>query len=425
MPTIQVLLHEFMKKHDLNAAQVSKQTKIGYPTLLSLVKEGGAPRKLEHREALRKLLEVDTKVWVSALGESLGMDIPPDDGSQGQDTLGTLIARAMFDANMNEHALAERCHVPFATIANIIRKNAVPRRPVLEVLAKELNIPMKRIWAVVDCTRLTRVVQQSSGQVSGTRHNAATTQSGTKAIPTQNQGLAQLVVHHIAQRGLSIAGFARALGTSYLEVSRFLSSGKVPEDESFLERIRTELQLDERSFSCALKNSHEQPQSASLEEEAQEIPADANPLQAEILRFMQDHNLNLANIAKRTTLSMVTLNRVIRQGILPSRETTHAALCTLLGIDRMVYDNLLCQEYITGVLKRRSGPKAGKRSTRQYQPSTTDRERPIDTHAALSANGLDEDLVDLLRSLDPQQISLVKDFVQSKVAAPAAEPAQG
>lgn len=425
MPTIQVLLHDFMKKHDLNAAQISKQTKIGYPTLLSLLKDGGAPRKLEHREAIRKLLQVDTKVWVSALGKSIGLDIPPDDGSQGQDTLSTLVARAMLDANMNEHSLAERCHVPFATIANIIRKNAVPRRPVLEVLAKELNIPMKRVWAVVDCTRLTRAVHQSSGPVSITSQNAAKCQIAKKSIPLQDQGLAQVVVHHIAQRGLTIAGFARTLGASYLEVSRFLSSGKAPEDASLLERIQAELQLDERSFSCALKNSQEQPQAASLEEDAQEIPADANPLQAEILRFMQDHKLTMASIAKKTSLSMVTLNRVIRQGILPSRESTHTALCILLGIDRVVYDNLLCQEYITGAVKRQNGPKPAKRSTRQYQPSTTDRERPIETHAALSANGLDAGLVAMLRSLDPKQIASVKNFVQTKVALPASATPEG
>lgn len=425
MPTIQVLLHEFMKKHDLNAAQVSKQTKIGYPTLLSILKDAKVPRKLEHRDALRKLLQVDTKVWTSALGKSLGLDIPPDDGSEGQDTLSALIARAMLNANMNEHSLAERCHVPFATIANIIRKNAVPRRPVLEVLAKELNIPTKRLWAVVDCTRLTRIVQCSSRTDSKTNPNVTKLQTTTKSIHQEDQGLAQIVVHHIAHKGLTIAGFARTLGASYLEVSRFLSSGRVPEDASLLKRIQNEIQLDERSFSCALKNSHEQPQAASLEEETQGIPADANPLQAEILRFMQDHKLTMASIAKKTSLSMVTLNRVIRHGILPSRESTHTALCILLGIDRLVYDNLLCQEYSTGAVKRHGGLKAAKRSTRQYQPSTTDRERPIETHAALSANGLDAALVDMLRSLDPKQIASVKDFVQTKVASPTSASPKG
>ena len=66
MSTLQDLLRRYLADKKLSVKTLADKLEMSYPTLLSLVNDGGLPRKQAHREALKRELGVETAAWATA-----------------------------------------------------------------------------------------------------------------------------------------------------------------------------------------------------------------------------------------------------------------------------------------------------------------------------------------------------------------------
>ena len=57
--------------------------------------------------------------------------------------------------------------------------------------------------------------------------------------------------------------------------------------------------------------------------------------------FMRDNRMTLKALAKKADLSQVTVSRLVKQGQMPTRATTHLKLQELLGMSPERYQGLI------------------------------------------------------------------------------------
>lgn len=377
---------------------------MSYPTALAVVNKGTIPRKIEHRENLRRFLELDERTWAEILLQASGIEEIAEESPTG--TLQLLVAREMFGQGLSEQALAKASGVPATTITNLIRKGTIPRRKALDKLADTLSIDHDQLERAVESAHLQR-----------RRLDPQQMQTGTAA---RTQGLAQLVARHICERNLSIAGFARRVGIGYLTLSRFLTCGHPPEDDELLGTLRGELDVDEETFTESLERGRKSPEPASVSVRADGLPADANPLQIELIKYMRKHKLTIKSLSKSTGLSQITVSRLIKQGAMPRRSRTHEALMGLLDLEREDYEDLIGIPTRTTQQKRRRKTRSARHESdagdSQSYPMTS-ASAGFGPDAALTAlpENLDDELLVLMSKLDESQQKTLKEFLYALI----------
>jgi transcriptional regulator with XRE-family HTH domain len=422
MPTLQDLLKRHLSSTTHSTKTLAEKLGMSYPTLLSLVNEGGLPRKQAHRDALRQELAIDASTWAVALAASQkdAIDIP----AEGPLTLQQLVTREMLSAGYTEQSLAHEAGLPYPTIMGVTRKGAVPRAEALAKIATTLGVELDQLKLAAERTKV--------------RRDDAEPAPDAEAIPSSNgPHLAQRALDGVTRSGVSIAAFAREHDLPYISFSRLIAQGALPADDDILNRLASALGLDEPTFHTLLaeQRAHRRP---GNREDAARIAG--TPLQAALRNLLEQRQWTLQAFAEAADLSVVTAGRLVRDGELPGRMATHTKLRSLLNLSQDDYDLLVArsrQQVLAAEVKEstnsyRAPPKDERESSNSYVAPAAPRSTPINPSAASAAlepttavraavqavahqAPKDAELMELIERLNPAQRRALDQFLRTLV----------
>ena len=417
MATLQHLLKGHLETRNLSVKTLAERLAISYPTVLALVNKGSLPRSQEHREILRRELGLSNEAWATVLASSMrdGIEIP----AEGPLTLQQLVTKAMLSQGYTEQSLAEKTGLPYPTLLGITRKGSIPRGETLPRLASALKLDLREVEAAVALSRDRR------GNVATAGEDEA---GDDEAQPTDSAGpnLAQLTLDAVTRSGTSTAAFAKQHGIPYLSLMRLIRDGIPPVRGSALSTIKSALGLDEAGFESALDRSKADPQPASRSK-ANEIAS--NPLQASLLKVVEERGLSVKAFAALSDLSVLTATRLLKKGDLPGRQATHAKLRGLLGISDSEYQLLLQRARASGASESDDDeaqphhlPSITETFNRQQAAITATSPAPVDEPARAGSfteafaakvprEPSDEDFMVAIRRLGPKQRRALMGFI--------------
>ena len=124
-------------------------------------------------------------------------------------------------------------------------------------------------------------------------------------------------------------------------MAKFLDSGTPPSDEAILNSLKKILDLDTESFERSMELSADNPTPADIGPRDELLSDNANPLQEAMVSFMRDNKMTLKSLAKKADLSQVTVSRLVKQGQMPTRATTHLKLQELLAMSPERYQSMI------------------------------------------------------------------------------------
>ena len=320
MPTLKDLIETHLAHGRTTVRALAEQAGMSYATLLSLVNKGHVPRKVEHREALRQVLGLDQDAWARALAAS-GKDGFDVEGG-GPPTLQQLVVQALHRNGFSEQTFAKASGIPYPTLLGITRKAAIPRGDTLTRLAEGLSLSEAEVLAAAG---------RSKGQRREPPPPPAAPAPGTPS-------LAQLVAVAVRRQG-SLGVFSRLHELPYLSLARLVATGVPPAaaDEVHT-RLATALGLTPVQFAASLAKSTNQPEPAQMEVDAND---QGTPLQIALRTVMERKGMTMKAFAELSELSVLTATRLVKQGALPSRATTHQKLRALLDLSEADYDLLI------------------------------------------------------------------------------------
>ena len=341
MATLQTLLKQHLEARNISVKTLAERLGISYPTVLALVNKGSVPRSQEHRDGIRKELGVPLENWAAVIAASMkdGVDIP----SEGPLTLQQLITKTMLTQGLTEQRLSEKCGLPYPTLLGITRKGSIPRSDALATLSQALSLQPAEIAAAVALSKERRGQGEGGGHVGqhgDDEHLPADADDGTHGA-----NLAQIALDVITRSGTSTAAFAKQHDIPYISLTRLIRDGIPPVRSAILTPLRTALGLDETAFETALDRSKANPAPASR---AKSSEIASNPLQASLLRVVEERGLTVKAFAELAELSVLTATRLLKKGDLPGRQATHTKLRGLLALGEADYELLLQRARASG-----------------------------------------------------------------------------
>lgn len=317
MTTLKDLINKRLEGTGLSARALAERTGMSYPTVLSLVNKGHVPRKVEHREALRKALEIDTDTWARVLAASSDQAI--DLSGDGPQSLQQIVLKALLSQGHSEQSFAKATGIPYPTVLGVTRKGVLPRQDSLARLAEALGLDMEEVERAADRSRDLR------------------RDGPPPAAPEGTPSLAHLVAAALHRQGLSVGGFARAHELPYIALMKLVNTGQPPADQSVLDRLAAALHLTPSQFAASLEQSASHPEPAIMDNDA----VVGTPLQSALREVMERKALTMKAFAELSELSVLTATRLVKHGAMPSRATTHQKLRGLLGLSEAEYDQLI------------------------------------------------------------------------------------
>lgn len=403
MPTLQDVVSEYLESNNLSIRALAKATDISYPTLLGVVNRGSIPRKQAYRLALRRELGWDEDEWEDLLAGNATDQPGQTTLDPTAPTLQELVSRNMYARGMTEQELAEDAGVAYSTVMGITRKMSIPREDSLNRIVDLLALDPEQVQIAIGTSRALRRGTPRDDDEPDVPH------------------LAELVARHIKNRGQSVGAFAQDLGIGYFRIAKFLDTGVPPEDETFLEPLRRMLGVEPEVFEEALQKSAEHPEPADLDPPDDLLGEDANPLQEAMVSFMREHGLTLKALAKRADLSQVTVSRLVKQGQMPTRATTHIKLQELLGISANEYQVISSKARALSVGHALLSNDSEEREVDDYEPDEHHYEpQPITEftdpeHDAHHNAPSQDELIELVKKLGPKQREALKTFLAAMV----------
>ncbi len=422
MATLQDLLKRHLDGRNISVKTLAERIGISYPTVLALVNKGSLPRSQEHREILRKELGVDNSHWATVLAASRkdGVDIPDD----GPLTLQQLITKAILSRGETELSLAERTGLPYPTLLGVTRKGSIPRGDTLIRLAEVLELAPGEVDKAVSLSKERRGQDAEHAEAD-------------EAQPTDMAGpnLAQLALDVITRSGTSSAAFAKRHGIPYISLVRLIREGIPPVRSSALTALRTAFGIDDATFEAALDRTKADPQPAS---KAKSNEIASNPLQASLLKLVEERSLTIKAFAELADLSVLTATRLLKKGDLPGRQVTHHKLRHLLALGDAEYELLLGRARaagahegdeadeaqptpmapITEAIRRYEGDGSPGRQVGTDGVSATERRGGSFTEAFASterSEPTDDDFMGIIRKLGPKQRRALMGFIRTLV----------
>jgi hypothetical protein len=263
-----------------------------------------------------------------------GVEIP----SSGPLTLQQMVTKAMLEQGYTEQSLAEKTGLPYPTILGTTRKGAIPRGDTLPRLGAALGL---------DAAAVQRAVLLSKERRGNSPGDAPVEEDADEAMPTDTTvaGLSQFALDAVTRSGISTAAFAKQYDLPYLSLMRLIREGVPPVRSAVLDSLRRALELDDVHFAAALARSQASPEPASRSKSS-EIAS--NPIQASLLKLVEERNLTVKAFADLADLSVLTATRLLKKGDLPGRQATHSKLRGLLGLSQAEYDLLLQRARASG-----------------------------------------------------------------------------
>lgn len=335
MATLQELLKRHLDARNLSVKTLAERMGISYPTVLALINKGSVPRSQEHRDALRRELGLSADLWAAVFAASMrdGVEIP----AEGPLTLQQLVTKAMLIQGYSEQSLSEKSGLPYPTLLGVTRKGAIPRSEALACIGRTLDLSAAELEAAVALSKERRGASES---VAVTADVPFTEDDVDEAQPTDIAvaSLAQVAMDTITKSGVSTAYFAKEHDIPYITLMRLIRTGVPPVRSAMLQLIQHALALDDAAFEAALNRSLANPEPASR---AKSSEIASNPLQASLLRLVDERGLTVKAFAELSDLSVLTATRLLKKGDLPGRQATHGKLRGLLGLSESDYDLLL------------------------------------------------------------------------------------
>lgn len=336
MATLQTLLKQHLEARNISVKTLAERLGISYPTVLALVNKGSLPRSQEHRDGIRVELAVPLEQWAAVLAASMkdGVEIP----TEGPLTLQQLVTKAMYTLGLTEQRLSEKCGLPYPTLLGITRKGSIPRGDTLVTLAEALDLELGEVQDAVALSKQRR--GQDDAVPAGLEQHAEDDAEPHDAPPIADEevSLAQLALDAITRSGVSTAAFAKQYNIPYISLTRLIRDGIVPIRSVATEPLREALGLDADAFATALDRARANPAPASR---AKSSEIASNPLQASLLRLVDERGLSMKAFAELADLSVLTATRLLRKGDLPGRQATHTKLRGLLALGQTDYELLL------------------------------------------------------------------------------------
>ena len=405
--TLHDVIQHFMDENNVSAKALAEQAGISYPTMLNVVKTGNIPRKPEHREALREILDYDRDDWAEILSRSnkkktdrIENDAPAD--------LQEIISKALYAKGYSEKSLAEETGLPYATISGITRKGAVPRKHSLDIIIEVLGL---------DAAEVDKAVRSSHASRHQTEY-----EEDEFAEFDAIASIAEIINQRLAESGISLASYAKQVSIGYLTLSRVMNGKWKPDDLSQFETLRADLGLDEAEFAASIHLTEEAHEVTSLTIRGKHpVPSDASPLQKALIAYMNQENLTIKALAEKCGLSQLTMARIIKQQAVPSRASTHKKLQELLELDHASYLELIGGEQKTGRLASRQRRKEKGEEGTDYiahdaqipAESDTNRHETSALIARLDKNSDNvEDILTIVKNLNSNQRSALCDFLK-------------
>ena len=348
MATLQDLLKRHLEARHMSVKTLAERLGMSYPTVLALIKKGSVPRSQEHRDALRSELELSSDAWAAVFASSMreGVEIP----TEGPLTLQQLVIKAMLVQGYSEQSLADKTGLPYPTLLGVTRKGAIPRADTIVTIAESLNIVAQAMDEAVALSKERRGQGDHAG--SGIEHTAENSRQGhggdgDEAEPTDVMvaSLAQLALDAVTKAGVSTAYFAKQHDIPYITLMRLIREGVPPVRSAMLQLFQKALGLDDATFEAALDCSRARPEPASR---ARSNEIASNPLQASLLKVVEERGLTVKAFADLADLSVLTATRLLKKGDLPGRQATHGKLRGLLGLGEADYDLLLQRAHAAG-----------------------------------------------------------------------------
>ena len=350
MATLQDLLKRHLDARNISVKTLAERLGMSYPTVLALIKKGSVPRSQEHRDALRTELELSTDAWAGVFASSMreGVEIP----AEGPLTLQQLVIKAMLVQGYSEQSLADKSGLPYPTLLGVTRKGAIPRGDTITTIAESLGIDSITMEEAVALSKDRR--GQGDNSISSIDHTGDNFQASgnhqhdeDEAEPTDVTvaSLAQLALDAITKSGVSTAHFAKEHDIPYITLMRLIREGIPPVRSVMLQVLQKALHLDDAAFEAALDSSRANPAPASR---AKSSEIASNPLQASLLKVVEERGLTVKAFADLADLSVLTATRLLKKGDLPGRQATHGKLRGLLGLGDSEYELLLQRAHAAG-----------------------------------------------------------------------------
>ena len=336
MATLQNLLKQHLDARNISVKTLAERLGISYPTVLALVNKGSLPRSQEHRDGIRVELNIPLEQWAAVLASSMkdAVEIP----TEGPLTLQQLVTKAMYTLGLTEQRLAEKSGLPYPTLLGITRKASIPRGDTLVTLAEALDLEMRVVHQAVALSKERRGQDDDSpGSFDRTPDDDAEPHDLPPRAP-QILSLAQMALDAITRSGVSTAAFAKQYNIPYISLTRLIRDGIPPERITVNDPLREALGISETEFAAALERARANPAPASR---AKSSEIASNPLQASLLRLIEERGLSMKAFAELADLSLLTATRLLRKGDLPGRQATHTKLRGLLAIGQSDYELLL------------------------------------------------------------------------------------
>ena len=405
--SLQDVLHDYMNKHGMSAKALAERAEISYPTMLNVIKSGNIPRKPKHREALREILGFERDEWADILtssgrhqSERHEKDAPPN--------LQQIVSKALYAQGYSEKSLANATGLPYATISGITRKGAVPRKHSLDKIIDVLEL---------DAEEVDKAVRNSHASRHQTEH-----EEDAFAEFDAIASIASIINQRLAESGVSLANYAKQVGTGYLTLSRLMNGKFKPDDLTEFEGLRNDLGLNEAEFAASVHLTEESHEVTSLTIRGKHpVPKEATPLQKALIAYMNQEHLTIKALAEKSGLSQLTMARIIKQQAIPSRASTHKKLQDLLELDHSSYLELIGGEQKTGRLASRQRRKDRDEGATDYiahdAPVIAEEETSRHETSALIArldknsNNVD-DILAIVKGLNIKQRSALCDFLK-------------
>ncbi len=348
MATLQDLLKRHLDARNMSVKTLAERLGMSYPTVLALIKKGSVPRSQEHRDALRTELELSTDAWAAVFASSMrdGVEIP----AEGPLTLQQLVIKAMLVQGYSEQSLADKTGLPYPTLLGVTRKGAIPRADTIITIAESLGIDASTMEEAVTLSKDRRGhgdYASSSIDHTADNYRESHVRGHDEAEPTDVtvSSLAQVAMDAITKAGVSTAYFAKQHDIPYITLMRLIREGIPPVRSAMLHILQKALGLDDAAFEAALDCSRAKPEPASR---ARSNEIASNPLQASLLKVVEERGLTVKAFADLADLSVLTATRLLKKGDLPGRQATHGKLRGLLGLGESDYDLLLQRAHAAG-----------------------------------------------------------------------------
>ncbi len=300
--------------------------------------------------------------------------------------LAQFVSSALASQGLAGHSFAAMTGIPAGQLDQILAGHVPADVAILDRIADRLGLDR-------------RMLRDASGLDS---LSIPPTELQEDDVTDPEQNLAQLAIEAVHTAGASMAAFARVHGIPYISLAQLIKTGEPPRRKSALDPLQKALGLSDEEFEAALEASRAHPTPGVTPEPAQDV----TPLQAALLKVVQDRKMTMKAFAEAADLSVLTAARLLKRGELPGRATTHEKLRSLLGLTEADYRRLL-DDSRAAIDAMNATPTAAR--------PVEDDEVLAPSASAHSGSPSTDELVELLDRLNPRQRTALKAFILTLV----------